>query len=166
MPGLKAEAEAAPTHQSDLERTAAEYSNVLDRQRPRRTSGGPLTCLNDRERPRCREFASRGSGAQIPSAPLGIPGQGPIRVAGLALYGSAHTEVQQPWPSSCLPNRFESAPGLGCRDLAVNLHPRSDLAVPKASGRWLSPPVTGSSPRRSVTKTRWRYAEEAANIGT
>jgi hypothetical protein len=30
---------------------------------------------NDRERPRCREFASRGSGVQIPSAPPVFPGQ-------------------------------------------------------------------------------------------
>ena len=75
MAGLKAEAEAAPTHQSDLERTAAEYSNVLDRQRLRRTSSGPLTCLNDRERPRSQEFASRGSGVQIPSAPPKPAGQ-------------------------------------------------------------------------------------------
>ena len=64
--GLKAEAEAAPPHQSDLEGTAAEYSNVLDRQRLRRTSSGPLTCFNDRERPRRREFASRGSGVDSP----------------------------------------------------------------------------------------------------
>ena len=75
MPGLKAEAGAASPHQSDLQRTAAEYSNVLDRPRLRRTSSGPLTCLNDRERPCCREFASRGSGVQIPSAPPEAAGQ-------------------------------------------------------------------------------------------
>jgi hypothetical protein len=40
MPGLKAEAEAAPTHQSDLERTALEYSNPIDRERLRETSIG------------------------------------------------------------------------------------------------------------------------------
>jgi len=50
-------------------RTAAEYSNVLDRQRLRRTSSGPLTCINDRERPRCQS-SHRGArpvlGAEIP----------------------------------------------------------------------------------------------------
>jgi hypothetical protein len=44
-------------------RTAAEYSNVMDYERLRGTSSGPLTCPNDRERPRRREFASRGSAA-------------------------------------------------------------------------------------------------------
>jgi hypothetical protein len=42
-------------------RTAEEYSNVMDYERVRRTHSDPLTCPNDRERPRGREFASRGS---------------------------------------------------------------------------------------------------------
>src|SRR5262245_20762680 len=42
-------------------RTAAEYSNVMDCERHQGTSSSPLTCPNDRERPRCREFASSGS---------------------------------------------------------------------------------------------------------
>jgi hypothetical protein len=37
-----------------------------------------LTCSNDRERPLCREFASRGSGVRIPSTPR----QGPISKTG------------------------------------------------------------------------------------
>src|SRR5262245_60788307 len=53
-------------------RTAAEYSNVIDRERLRETSSGLLTCPNDRERPLRREFASRG--AVTPTAETDEPG--------------------------------------------------------------------------------------------
>ena len=55
-------------------------SRVQQRERPRATTTGlqqRSTSPNDRERPRCREFASRGSGVQIPSAPRKPAGQRP-----------------------------------------------------------------------------------------
>jgi hypothetical protein len=57
--------------------TPAPYSTrIQQRHRPRaapRDFHRLLTCPSDRERPRCREFASRGSGVQIPSAPPNLP---------------------------------------------------------------------------------------------
>jgi len=45
---------------------AAEYSNAIDRRAAPRDFYRPLSCPNDHERPRRREFASRGQGFKSP----------------------------------------------------------------------------------------------------
>jgi hypothetical protein len=55
-----------------------------------------VSCLNDRERPRRREFASRGSGVRIPSAPRVPAGQRPagrLKIFSLANYGEPIAEL-------------------------------------------------------------------------
>jgi len=49
-------------------RTAHKYSNVIGRERLHPIATRPLTCPSDRERPLCREFASKGSGFKPPSS--------------------------------------------------------------------------------------------------
>src|SRR5262249_8974088 len=48
------------TVEASSSRTAHEYSNVIGSERPPLTPTGSVTCPNDRQRPRRREFASRG----------------------------------------------------------------------------------------------------------
>lgn len=50
-----------PEHQgATRNRTAREYSNAISRERLRHAATDQTTCPNDRQRPRCQEFASRG----------------------------------------------------------------------------------------------------------
>src|SRR5215472_12036462 len=55
------EAQAARPHRPAEYRTAQKYSNVIDCERLRQAATNLVTCPSDLERPRRREFASRGS---------------------------------------------------------------------------------------------------------
>jgi hypothetical protein len=100
------------------QRRQAPYSRQVQQRRqpgtPSTDYHRPATCPNGRERPRCREFASRGSGVQIPSAPR----QGPISNTGPVLYGLRTATLAIELPAQPL----ESTSGLHCRHLTVGLH--------------------------------------------
>lgn len=77
--------------------TALEYSNVIDCERLLETSIG----RNGPERPPRREFASRGPGVQIPSAPL-------QELISNTVRPSAGSVQQRSWQWSCLPSRLSA----------------------------------------------------------
>ena len=94
----------------------------------------PLTCLSDRQRPRRREFASSGSGVQIPSAPHFPRSKAGFNVEP-ALWVSAQHESTATLAIKLPAEPFERASSLGRRDLAVDLHRRGGLAAEGSAWR-------------------------------
>jgi hypothetical protein len=97
--------------------TPAPYSTrIQQRHRPRaapRDFHRLLTCPSDRERPRCREFASRGSGVRIPSAPPVSAGQRPARypeLVSLANHGEPTADLSAAGNLACVPSQAISRP--------------------------------------------------------
>jgi hypothetical protein len=115
-------------------------TGIQQRHRPRTTATSrqrTATCPNEHQRPRCQEFASRGSGVPIPSVPPQLhPGQRPVRTP------DRPAEEQQPHQ---LVSPLLAPPGVCQRGEQRVRGPWTRL-----TGGQLHDPAEGSAPPRTA----------------